>query len=62
MTNYKKYFGTPELAAETLERVTDTCGVYPYPEACPCEECVLRGCPCGEPEKVLEWLKEESDV
>lgn len=55
MTNYEKYFGTPEKAAETIDKATYAC------QEVNCKECVLRRCPCGELEKVVDWLQEECD-
>lgn len=54
MTNYEKYFGSPEAAAETIMTLCDN--------AKRCDTCVLHQQAgdmfCGDP---LEWLKMNAD-
>lgn len=58
MTNYEKYFGSSEKAAESLARIAKSC--YDADDnAITCNECPLRLVLCNKPSAVARWLKEE---
>lgn len=56
-TNYERYFGTPEKAANTLARIESKCT-----ERNPCLEYSCLGCPiqdaCDGRNATLLWLEE----
>lgn len=53
MTNWEKYFSTPEKAAETIG---DMCAI-----SASCDNCIMKGNSehCGDP---LEWLRQDADA
>lgn len=56
MTNYERYFGTPERVVETLDgRGFDQCEVCDVPNGDDCE--LFSKCSMS----LLEWLQEESE-
>lgn len=54
-TNYERYFGTPEKAAETASKLCDKLDT--------CDHCVLNDglCPYQDGEEWLEWLESEAE-
>ena len=54
-TNYQRYFGTPEKAAETIMRITTLC----YTRKC--TACPLYYTDCIELECIAEWLESEAE-
>lgn len=55
MTNYEKYFGTPEKAASTINEIRSCCRW----EECP--DCILfEGTECHIIESIINWLQEEA--
>lgn len=54
-TNYKKFFGTPERAAKTIDRIIDMHGMDGG-----CGSCPVNGA-CDNAEMLAEWMKEESE-
>ena len=65
-SNYKKLFGTPERAAQTLEKLhvdlADWCGVFDDCHNCMFGQVDGKRVTCWEPENfsLVEWLKENS--
>lgn len=59
-TNYERYFGTPEKAAETLAGIAKRCDEMDC-NAAVCNDCPLGRVSCSSPACVLEWLQEECD-
>ena len=53
-TNWEKYFGTPEKAAETVVNISYACDVHD------CRKCPLRWENCDSPRMLAEWLESEA--
>lgn len=56
-SNYERYFGTPERAAETIDDLTACCG---SDGDSMCKLCRLNG-KCEYELHILKWLKEEAE-
>ena len=52
-SNWERLFGTPEMAARTLEAHMRKCRSA---DVTLCDSCVMR-CSCEEEQALLEWLR-----
>lgn len=64
MTNYEKYYGSPEKVVETFDNLCKECSRY-FNRNCPCDECMCFGLPGFVTAPWLpniEWLKMDKEV